>query len=109
MQGTFEKEILCKLTNGELQLYGQEQSSIIIEINDLDEQKKALSTLQKPLKNRVQELALAIDNGEELHIVECKWLYNWEAGTKQARRIDNGHFTGSVEAIGEYERQEDLI
>lgn len=98
-----------KLTDDELQHYGQEQASIIVEIRNLDEEKKVISQKQKPLKDRVQVLASAIDSGVEYREVECTWVYNWDKGTKQARRIDTGHFSGGQVPIEPHERQEPLL
>lgn len=103
------KFVEVKLTDEEIQLYGQEQASIIVEVRNLDEEKKVISKKQKPLKERIQLLADYIDTGIEMKDVECTWIYNWAKDTKQARRIDNGHFSGGHVPIEEHERQEKLI
>jgi len=102
------KVLECKLTKEEKIDYGHELGSIMTEIEDLDRQKKELSDQQKPLKQKLKRLGKALDTGVEERDVECEWIYNWEKGTKQAKRLDNKQFAGGMVPIEAHERQEEL-
>jgi hypothetical protein len=107
-RNTVMKFIEVKLSKEERLAMGQEQASATMEIADIEAEVKEINKRKAPLKNRIKVLARAIDTGIEERDVECEWIYNWEKGTKQAKRMDNHQFTGGACPIEAHERQEEL-
>ena len=107
-RNTFMNSLECKLTKDEQLEYGHLQASLLAEISDLDLEKKELTKKQAPLKTEIKRLTEALNSGKEFREVECEWVYFWEAGTKQAKRLDNGQYTGGRVQIEESERQAEL-
>jgi hypothetical protein len=103
------KFMKCKLTDKEIKEYGQLQASLLVEVEELEKQKKELAKEITPKKKRIKELAPIIDSGSEMRDVECEWVYHWDDGVKQARRLDNKQWSGARVPIEEHERQETLV
>lgn len=59
----------------------------------------------KPKKERVDELAVIIEQKKEEREVKCKWFHDWQGGKKTPRRMDTFEEL-ETDIIREWERQQ---
>jgi hypothetical protein len=92
------------LTDHEIETYGRELATCLVNAARLAEQRKALNSAIKELDTRATELSEAIDSGQELREVACSWSYDWAIDTKTLYREDTGEVVENG-LIPEHERQ----
>lgn len=108
MKNTTTRTLPVKLTNSEIQMYGEEQASLLIQIGKLDDQRKQINDAIKPRRERVDKLAKIIDSKQEERQVDCLWVYSWETGVKRLIRRDTQEIVESRKIEAE-ENQGDMF
>lgn len=101
------RRLMVKLTEGEKLEYGKEQAKLLMEISELEAERRKINSQIKPKDLRVDHLALAIDSGEEEQEVECRWTFEWSEGIKYLRRLDTGEEV-EKRRIEDWERQQSM-
>lgn len=90
--GAIQKELLCKISDEDRKKYGDALAASKLEVNRLREEKSAYLTAQgakiKEAEERCTKLATAIDNGEELRLVDCYWHEELSKHEKYLERGD---------------------
>jgi hypothetical protein len=87
-QNSTVRTLPVKLTNSEIQMYGEEQASLLVQIGKPEDRRKMVNDEIKPRRERVDKLAKIIDSKQEERQVDCLWVYSWEAGVKRLTRMD---------------------
>ena len=105
MDNTESRKLEVILTEETILEYGKEQAKELLEVTKLEVEKAALQAKIKPKKERIAELASAIDCGKEIQDVGCEWEYLWEKRKKVLRRKDTYEPVERVE-IKDWELQQ---
>lgn len=91
----------------ELEEYGKQLASIIIDKGKLEAEKAVISKRIKPLVERLEMLAPVIDSGLEERTVDCTWYYDWDANERILVRNDCSEVV-EFDTIPDYMRQQRL-
>lgn len=101
-----QRKLVVTLSENALLEHGKEQSAKLLRIVELELDRTKINNEIKPLKERVAELARAIDTGEEVQDVMVDWDFDWDKGLKSCFRSDTGAQVGEPVRIEDWERQE---
>ena len=101
------RKLMVRLTDTEIETRGRELATCLVNKGKLEERKKELNAVIKPLVERAVELSETIERGEEIRTVDCQWEYHWEHGTRVLYRPDTGEEIES-DVIPEHEKQQRL-
>lgn len=107
MDHTCTRRLFCELTEDELLARGKELAVELTGIVKLEIERSALNAKIKPKKERVDELAVIIDQKKEERDVKCQWFHDWNGGKKTLRRLDTFEDL-ETDIIREWERQQHL-
>jgi len=107
MDHTCTRRLFCELTEDELLARGKELAIELTGIVKLEIERSALNAKIKPKKERVDELAVIIDQKKEERDVKCQWFHDWNGGKKTLRRLDTFEDL-ETDIIREWERQQHL-
>jgi hypothetical protein len=105
MDHTCTRKLFCELTADELLVRGNELVTELTGITKLEFARSRVNAKIKPKKERVDELAVIIEQKKEERDVKCEWFFDWDGGKKTLHRLDT---YGELETdiIREWERQQ---
>lgn len=111
MSRIITRNLMCKLTEKEIQGFSRQLAENTQAVSCLEEEKKAnaaafASKISRHRSN-ISDLARKVTTGQEMRDIDCEWTYDWEGGIKYLHRLDN-YEEIEREAIRDYERQDDL-
>jgi hypothetical protein len=106
-------DLVCELTDAELQDKGQKMSSVSLKYDEVEDRKKSAnkeySDELKALRGEVRTLSIAIRKKSEIRTVECAVRFHVpEPGMKRIIRMDTGKIVRD-EQMSPDERQTNLF
>ena len=101
------RRLMVNLSAHEIEEYGKELATVIIDKGKLEAERAVLNKKIKPMVERLEELAPIVDQGREERDVECRWYYDYPNGERFLVRTDTMELVES-DVIPEWERQQRL-
>lgn len=85
-----QRELMCKLTEGEIIARGDEMAKAELEIDRLKETRRGVNGQIADLSTRRNKLATIIEEGEEARAVDCTWIEDFAKNVVRLVRQDTG-------------------
>jgi hypothetical protein len=83
-----QRELTCKLTQDELLARGDEMANCELSIDKLKAERRGLNGQIADLSEQRGKLAKAIEDEEELRMVDCEWAEDLKQNCRVLKRLD---------------------